>query len=312
MEYNRLGNTSLEVSRLCFGALTIGPLQANLKPEIGGELISQAIEKGVNFIDTAELYETYPHIREGLKRSKSEIVIASRSYAYTRQMAIDSIEKARHELDRDVIEIFGLHQQESEHTLRGHREAIEYFIEAKQKGIIKALLITTHHVNVVEHIANMPEIDIIHPIFNISGLGIADGTVEEMSNAIKLAHSRGKGVYSMKPFGGGNLLKNYNQCLGFVLGFNEIDSVAIGIKNEKELNANIDYFNGKSNNESFDVLSDKKLHIDYWCEKCGNCVKRCPQNALKIKNDTVVVDNSKCILCGYCGSVCPQFAIKIV
>ena len=60
----KLGDTGLMISRLVFGALPMGPLQADLSPEEGGALIRYALEKGVNLIDTAEMYGTYWHLRE--------------------------------------------------------------------------------------------------------------------------------------------------------------------------------------------------------------------------------------------------------
>jgi aryl-alcohol dehydrogenase-like predicted oxidoreductase len=67
MIYTELGRTGLSVSRLCFGALTVGPLQSNLPLNEGAAVIRYALEQGVNFIDTAKLYGTYPYIREALR-----------------------------------------------------------------------------------------------------------------------------------------------------------------------------------------------------------------------------------------------------
>lgn len=61
MDYYLLGNTGLNVSALCFGALPMGPLQADLSTEEGGALILEALERGVNFIDTAELYNLFTY-----------------------------------------------------------------------------------------------------------------------------------------------------------------------------------------------------------------------------------------------------------
>ena len=44
-----LGNTGIEVSRLCFGSLTMTPYQANLSIKDGSELIKYAYRKGINF-----------------------------------------------------------------------------------------------------------------------------------------------------------------------------------------------------------------------------------------------------------------------
>ena len=56
MEYRKLGQTGIEVSRLCFGSLTIGPLQKNKTLEESRPIIEAALEAGINFFDTADLY----------------------------------------------------------------------------------------------------------------------------------------------------------------------------------------------------------------------------------------------------------------
>ncbi len=89
-------------------------------------------------------------IREAIKKSNKDIVIATKSYAYSEESARASVEKARREMDVDVIDIFLLHEQESRLTLKGHREALEYYLSMKEKGIIKAVGVSTHNVEVVE------------------------------------------------------------------------------------------------------------------------------------------------------------------
>ena len=314
MEVVKLGNTNIEVSRLCFGSLTIGPLQANLPEAAGADIILEALAYGVNFIDTAELYESYPYIRRAIKKSGKKVVVATKSYAYSAAGAKESLEKARKEMDLDVIDIFLLHEQESVHTLRGHREALEYFIAAKEKGLIKAVGVSTHRIEVVEACSKMPEIDIIHPLVNIKGIGIGDGTIEQMLIAVKQAYDAGKGIYSMKPLGGGNLIKDYDACMKFVLDLSFIHSVAIGMQSAEEIMMNVGTINNEKVPEAIVAqLSNisRKLHIDYWCEGCGKCLKKCGQGALKIVDGMAVVIPEKCVLCGYCAAVCPQFAIKI-
>ncbi|KNY28468.1 aldo/keto reductase [Pseudobacteroides cellulosolvens] len=314
MNYIKLGNTGLKVSRLCFGGLIIGPLQANLSIDEGARIIASAFEMGVNFIDTAELYGTYAHIKEAIRIAKIKPVIASKSYAYSNESARDSVEKARREMDVDVLDIFMLHEQESKLTLRGHRDALDYYLEQKQKGIIKAVGVSTHNVEVVEAAANMPEIDVIHPLVNMTGLGIGDGTIEEMLAAVEKAYNAGKGIYSMKPLGGGNLIKSYEDCMDFVLKIPFIHSIALGMQSIEEVKMNISVFKGEdvSENIRYALINKKRiLHIDYWCNGCGCCVKRCGQGALKVANGKAEVDMDKCVLCGYCSSVCSMFAIKI-
>jgi aryl-alcohol dehydrogenase-like predicted oxidoreductase len=309
-----LGNTGLEVSRLCFGGLVIGPLQANLSVDAGAEVVARALEMGVNFIDTAELYGTYEHIREAVRRSGKKPVIATKSYAYDTKGARESLEKARRELDTDIIDIFLLHEQESRWTLKGHSEALEYYLKEKERGIIKAVGVSTHNVEVVEVAGEMPEVDVIHPIINKSGIGIGDGTINEMLEAVRKAFHNGKGIYGMKPLGGGNLLNSYKECMDFVLEIPFVNSIAVGMQSVEEVIMNIAVFNGEEVPEEIvDAVKQKKkgLHIDYWCEGCGKCVERCRQKALKILDNRALVDKEKCVLCGYCAGACPVFAIKI-
>ncbi|MCX7745437.1 MAG: aldo/keto reductase [Clostridia bacterium] len=314
MEYIKLGNTGIEVSKLCFGGLIIGPLQANLAPLEGAKVILKALELGVNFIDTAELYGTYAHIREAIKIAETKPVIASKTYAYTREGARESLEKARREMDIDVVDIFLLHEQESRLTLKGHWEAAEYFMEAKQKGIIKAFGVSTHNIEVVHACNELPEVEIIHPIVNKAGIGIGDGSIEEMLDAVKGAYNGGKGIYSMKPLGGGNLLKSYHESMEFVLGLPFIHSIALGMQSIEEVIMNVSVFNGEEVPGEVEELlgqRERTLHIDGWCEGCGKCLTRCKQGALEIIDSKAVVDGKKCVLCSYCASACPLFAIKV-
>lgn len=315
MEQVYLGQSGIKVSRLCFGSLTIGPLQANLDIREGADVISRAFDYGVNFIDTAELYKNYAYIREAVKGRRSKVVISSKCYAYTKEGAESSLKKALDELDTDYIDIFSLHEQESDLTIKGHYEAIEYFLKAKDKGIIRSFGISTHAVAAVKASLKYNEIEVLHPIVNKAGLGIIDGTIDEMLAAIDQANEKGKGIYSMKPLGGGNLIKDSGACFDFVLGNKSIHSVAVGMQSVDEVINNVHIFeNRKVPAEIENSLKSKsrRLIVDFWCTGCGSCSKRCGQKAIEIKDDKAVVDRSKCVLCGYCSTVCPEFCLKII
>ena len=57
MKYRKLGTTSLNVSAICLGTMTFGEQNSQLE---GFEQMDYAAERGVNFIDTAEMYPVYP------------------------------------------------------------------------------------------------------------------------------------------------------------------------------------------------------------------------------------------------------------
>lgn len=315
MEKVVLGNTNIEVSRLCFGSLTMTPFQANLPIKEGADLIKYAFEKGINFLDTAEIYDNYGYIREALKEIKREdYVITSKSYAYTEKMAKDSLNLALKEIGTDYIDIFLLHEQESIHTIKGHYEAIEYFLKAKEAGKIRSFGISTHRVSGALAVKEFKEIEIIHPIVNKQGIGIHDGNIYDMLDVLKDLHEIGKGIYGMKPLGGGHLIKNVEESFNFVKNIPYIDSIAIGMQSTDEIDANIHLLeHGYIPKDITDRLKRKnrKLIVGDYCVGCGNCEKRCQQNGITVI-DSKAIPNEKCILCGYCATVCPEFCIKVI
>lgn len=320
MEYNRLGKSELKVSKLCFGSLTISPLQRNLPVKESEKILLHAFERGVNFIDTAALYENYHQLKNPIKQwGRQHIHIATKSYAYSRDTAEKSLQEALKGLGTDYIDLFMLHEQESEHTLRGHQEAIEYFREKKKEGVIRSFGISTHYISGVKAAAAHEAIDVVHPIVNYQGLGIVDGNLEEMLTAIKEAKNKDIGIFAMKPLGGGHLLSDFQKGFDYVLRLPELDSIAVGMQSIEEVEVNSGYFSKEK--ISTDTIKKiqaqpRTLQIADWCRGCGRCVKRCNMKALRLEEkdggERAVVDPDKCVFCGYCGKVCPDFCIKVI
>jgi predicted aldo/keto reductase-like oxidoreductase len=314
MEYRTLGRTGLNVSRLCFGVLTIGPLQVNLPLAEGVALLEYAAAQGVNFFDTSEDYRTYPHLRL-LLRAHERIIIASKSYAVTAREAWASLERARRELDRDYVDIFLLHEQESALTLEGHREALDALCQARERGLIRAVGISTHTVAGARAVLARPEIDVLHPLFNIRGLGIRDGSREDMLQAITGVAQQGKGVYLMKALGGGHLLHEAEQALTYAFGQECATAVAVGMQTRPEIDYNVRLASRRpltARMKTAAARHDRRLHIEDWCEGCGQCVDVCPQEALYLDTcGKVRVREESCLLCGYCAGACPYFCLKV-
>lgn len=316
MKYNKLGLTDITVSQLCFGVLPVGPMQANISPEEGGVLIRQGLENGINFMDTAELYGTYEHILKGIEGFSGEVVIASKSMAPDYKGMEGAIQGALKALKRDFIDIFHMHAARANTEVFKEREnALQCILDYKEKGYVRAAGIATHNVEVAELASTIPEIDIVHPLINKSSRGILNGTAEDMAKAVEKCALAGKGLYAMKALAGGTLIDQLFEAVSFVRNLKGMDSVAVGMIKEEELKLNLKIFNDEIvNSEMLPALKNtKKIFVwDFLCKKCGICIKACPNGALEMGDNMVVVNHDNCILCGYCYPACPEFAIRMI
>lgn len=312
MKYNILGNSGIKVSELCFGVLPMGPLQANVSVKEGAKIIREGLNSGINFLDTAQAYKTYPHIKRALAGFEEEVIIASKSHAQSYDEMEKAVLEACQEMDRDYIDIFHLHSpKEDKNVFQKKAGALSALVDLKKKGTIKSIGISTHVLEVVEVATEKEEIDIIFPVINKTGLGITGGTAEDMILAIKKASDNGKGVYAMKALAGGKLVKQLEESINFVRDIEGIQSVAIGMVHLNELELNLKIF---ENQEELvkDDLAIKRLFVSSYCEGCGTCIEACPSDALSLKNDKAIVDYNLCLTCGYCVPHCPIFALRIL
>ena len=133
MRYSTLPNTDIKVSKICLGTMTWG--KQNTEAE-GHEQLDYAIDQGVNFIDTAELYavpaskETYGKTEEYIgtwlqKRGKrDDLIIASkiagpgdytkhiRTGGFVKHELTDAIDKSLKRMRTDYIDLYQLHWPE--------------------------------------------------------------------------------------------------------------------------------------------------------------------------------------------------------
>jgi aryl-alcohol dehydrogenase-like predicted oxidoreductase len=86
MEYTTLGDTGMEVSRICLGCMSFGSSSWRdwvLDEEAGVELVDRAIELGINFFDTANMYsqgESERVLGSALDGRRDETVVATKVY----------------------------------------------------------------------------------------------------------------------------------------------------------------------------------------------------------------------------------------
>jgi aryl-alcohol dehydrogenase-like predicted oxidoreductase len=315
MKKNILGSTGLLVSEFCFGVLPMGPLQTNVPLDLGADILLAAMEAGVNFFDTAQVYKTYPYIKKASKQFGKEIIITSKCNAADYKGMEDAIIEAMRELERDYIDIFLIHAARPDETVFEKRTgAIEALIKAKEKGYIRFAGISSHNVGSVARASRTPEMDVVFPLINKIGLGILGGGLKEMLESIELVHQSGKGMYAMKALAGGHLVGEMLDAIGYVRAIPGMHAVSVGITTMEELNLQMRIFNDEDIDPALfaGLKANKQLKIiPFLCTSCGTCVNSCPNGALSLVDKVPVADPQKCVLCGYCTPRCPEFAIRL-
>lgn len=312
----RLGRTDLQVSRLAYGSLPLGPLQANLSPEEGGELIRFAIDLGVNILDTAELYGTYQHIREGLKGEKKKVHVISKTHAATADDARKHVERALREMELPKLDVVHIHGARLKNPFVDRADVFAEMKKMQQEGLIDFLGLSTHYICAVLQAAEQPDIDVIHPLINRTGMGILDGTAEQMAAAIAYAANKDKGVYGMKALAGGNLIKEARACFRYVLDLPGMHALAVGMLSKQEISGNFTLTNtGQADPLVWRELEkrERKIQImEQFCKGCGACVPACTNQCIYLEDGTAKIKREDCILCGYCAAACPEFMIRVV
>ncbi|MDD2321383.1 MAG: aldo/keto reductase [Geobacteraceae bacterium] len=311
-----LGNTGMSINPLIFGTLPLGSLQANLSPAEGGALIRHAVEAGVTLLDTAELYGTYPHIREGLTGFSGEVFIASKTHAVTAADARSHVEKALQELKRERLDIVHIHGARVADPFTERPEVIEELLTMKQEGKVAHVGLSSHYIAAFRAAAGHPEIEVIHPLINRIGMGILDGSAAEMAETIASCAKNGKGVYAMKALAGGNLISEARASIRYVMQLPGVDGLALGMLSRDEIDANLILCSyGEADEETWKQLEKRRrkfMIIEKFCTGCGVCLDACTADALVLQNGVAQVKEQECILCGYCAAACPEFLIRVV
>ncbi len=148
MEYVSLGRTGLKVSRLCLGMMTYGSSSWRewVRPEADARcVITRAIEHGVNFFDTADMY-SLGLSEEILGRAvkdltqRDQVVIATKVYFPTgdgpndrglsRKHLFDAIDASLRRLGLDHVDLYQIHRYDPDTPLEETLEALDDIVRA--------------------------------------------------------------------------------------------------------------------------------------------------------------------------------------
>jgi aryl-alcohol dehydrogenase-like predicted oxidoreductase len=148
MQYARLGDTGLIVSRLCLGAMTFGVNTANAalgKVDQDGatRMVAAALDAGVNFFDTADIYsggQSEEMLGEALGSRRKDVVIATKlgfrtgpamvEAGLSRRRIIEACEASLRRLNTDYIDLYQAHKEDEFTPLEETLDAFDRLVQA--------------------------------------------------------------------------------------------------------------------------------------------------------------------------------------
>lgn len=149
MDYVRLGTTGLKVSRICLGAMTYGTKKWRewvLEEEDSRPFIKRALELGINFFDTADMYslgaseEVLGRALRDFGPSRDRVVIASKVFqpmsddpndrGLSRKHIMHSIDNTLRRLGTDYVDLYQIHRFDKETPIEETLDALTDVVRA--------------------------------------------------------------------------------------------------------------------------------------------------------------------------------------
>jgi 1-deoxyxylulose-5-phosphate synthase len=149
MDYVNLGATGLKVSRICLGTMTYGSSKWRewvLDEEASRPLIKQALEAGVNFFDTADMYslgaseEVLGRALKDFGPARDKVVIATKVFypvgddpnqrGLSRKHIMHAIDDSLRRLGTDYVDLYQIHRFDPETPIEETIEALHHVVRA--------------------------------------------------------------------------------------------------------------------------------------------------------------------------------------
>jgi aryl-alcohol dehydrogenase-like predicted oxidoreductase len=156
MQYSVLGKSALTISKIAFGCMSLGENEPN-----NAKLIHQAIDAGINFFDTADLYQkglNEEMLGRALSAKRKDVIIATKAgnqwrpdgsgwdWNPRKEYILQAAEKSLKRLQTDYIDLYQLHGGTLDDPID---ETIEAFEQLMQQGKIRYYGISSIRPNVI-------------------------------------------------------------------------------------------------------------------------------------------------------------------
>jgi len=156
MEYIRLGSTGLKVSRICLGTMTYGTPEWRswvLDEAASRPFLERALEQGINFFDTADMYsrgKSEEVLGRALKErtSREQVVIATKAFypmgdgpndrGLSRKHLMHAIDASLRRLGTDYVDLYQIHRFDPHTRIEETLEALHDIVKAGKARYIGA------------------------------------------------------------------------------------------------------------------------------------------------------------------------------
>tara|TARA_R110002049_G_scaffold28018_4_gene96646 strand:+ start:62202 stop:63158 length:957 start_codon:yes stop_codon:yes gene_type:complete len=300
MKKRFLGNTGIQVSEIAFGGVEIGmPYGIGIKGKADMltrdesiNLLHEAVDRGINFFDTARMYGVSEDIMgQAFKDRRHKVVISSKCVKIRdKSGALPSAKKIKETIERslneslnalqtDYLDVYMLHQADLE--ILDNDEVSQTFLEFKNKGMIRATGASTYSLEETKKTIEVGNWDVVQLPYNLMNQSqeIHFPLAENNKIGIMVRSVLFKGILSNKGRCLHPQLKDVEQhlqlykelcskldcdlaglALKFALSSDQVSSVLVGIDRIAYLKSSIDVADGNYLGEE---LLKKARELEY-------------------------------------------------
>ena len=226
MRYGRLGNTGLIVSKLCFGAGSLGVGQTlpglvkNIDQDTADRVVASAIDAGINFFDTSNKYvdgKSEITLGKALGAKRRDVVIASKcglpigpgklDRGLSARHIIRSCDESLQRLGTDWIDVYHTHSSDMETPLEETSRAFEQLIQSGKVRYVGVsnwpAWMTARFQGIEDKLGHAP-ICATQLYYSLVGRGIE-------RDIVPLSKATGLGITVYSPLAGGFLSGKYHK-----------------------------------------------------------------------------------------------------
>ncbi len=165
MEKRILGKTGSKLSILGMGGIVV----MNLEQSVADKIVSDAIDKGINYFDVAPSYgDAEIKLGKALKGKRDKVFLACKTDGRTKDDARRELEESLKRVKTDHFDLYQLHAMTTEEEFEkvtGPNGALEAFVKAQKEGLIRYLGFSAHSDKIALKLMDVFDFDtILFPI----------------------------------------------------------------------------------------------------------------------------------------------------